>query len=139
MEFELQYNEIVLRNKNFFYFIHYCQESREFEIWLEDNEINFEQYNQLDEHFKEIYNNKKMNDIICVIKIYKNNMIKVKQYPYEQRHEQRRNILKDMYKYFLDNEYFIHTMKDKSYEINEILNFFNTNISIFRRIGLNIY
>lgn len=54
MEFSLEYNKIVNKNKNIFYFINYCQDTQEFKDWLQYNNISFTSYDKLDKEFKKI-------------------------------------------------------------------------------------
>lgn len=134
LTFEIEYDAVVNKNKNFFYFIHYCQDIQEFKKWLEDNDITLYQYNQLNDEMKEIYCQKKMDDIIQVMIIYKNDLNNIKRLPREIQNIQRKIILRDIYDYFLDNKYFINYLKDRCNEMNKIFNYFNEHISIFRRI-----
>lgn len=59
MEFKIEYNTIVNKNKNIFYFQHYSQDIEEFNDWIEYHNINFEDYNKLCKEFKEICLEKK--------------------------------------------------------------------------------
>ena len=134
LTFEIQYDAVVNKNKNLFYFINYCQDIQEFKNWLEYNDITLYQYNQLNDEMKELYCQKKIHNIIEVMVIYQNDIKNIKRLPRDIQNIQRKIILRDIYDYFLDNKYFINHLKDRSNDINKIFNYFNENISIFRRI-----
>ena len=57
MEFEIDYNNVVVKDKSIFYFKYYCNDESEFEEWLK--------YNNIMKVFKEFYYdrmNGKIND-----------------------------------------------------------------------------
>ena len=63
-EFVIEYNAITNKNKNIFYFKHYSTGITEFSDWIKYNNICIEDFQELNEEFKNIYLKKKRRDII---------------------------------------------------------------------------
>ena len=52
MEFKLEYNKIVNKNRNIFYFQYYCNDVEEFKDWIKYYNISFPAFEKLNDEFK---------------------------------------------------------------------------------------
>ena len=63
--FELEYDRIVNKNKNIFYFKYYCSDIQEFKDWIHHNIIHPNDFQELKEEYKETY------VVFCINKLVK--------------------------------------------------------------------
>ena len=54
-DFNINYNSVVNKNRNIFYFKYYCNEEEEFKDWIKYNKITRNDFYELDKSFQNIY------------------------------------------------------------------------------------
>ena len=128
MEFELQYNSVVLNNKNFFYFSNYCNDYQEFTKWLEynHNNVTIEEFEKLDKEKQSIYLDIKKSIIIDKFRGYQKGLKEItKQYlnDYNTDMKMRKYLIIEMYDFYLQNKYYVEIIKDHNNPVKEIYNF----------------
>ena len=131
MEFEIQYNNIVNKNKNLFYFENYCVDYKEFKDWLKynHNTVSIKEFENLDEQKRSIYLEIKRDYITSNFKIYRieHHNIGQKKYDDITKSQLRKYLLAEMYKFYLDNKYYVELTKDIDKFINKTYEFINEN------------
>ena len=55
MEFVIEYNNVVARNRNLFYFKNYCDDIEEFKEWVKYNDIPISKLEELDKELRIIF------------------------------------------------------------------------------------
>ena len=122
--FDLQYNDIVNKDKNLFYFENYCLDTNEFKEWLKHNKLNYFEYEDLSESLKSVYLEYKAEYIENLFDRYTNLYNKNKNIIYLRR-------LYDMY---LCEKSFIKILKQDNGKFQYIYNFFKTNRNMLNNI-----
>ena len=131
MEFQLQYNAVVLNNKNFFYFENYCNDDQEFKEWLKynHNTISIADIDRLDEHKQDIVYSIKEKYLVDIFLKYREDVVNdiPSQYAndYATCRKKRGYALKKMYEFFIDNEIYIDILRDRNIFLNNIWSFVN--------------
>lgn len=131
MEFELEYESNVIKNRNLFYFNNYCNNYFEFEEWLKHNEICMIEFEDLNQELKEIYINKIENYIVETFKTFQNDIVNIGR---KERIERFKIIYYDIwlkYYYIINNYLKSNNMKTIKEWIIENQDF------IMRYIGIN--
>ena len=146
MEFELQYNTVVLNNKNFFYFSNYCNDIEEFKEWLKynHNNVSIEEYKELDDEYKiSIYLDTKRKYIIDMFQKYKDELKNINQLysnNYRLCTDSKKYLFVQMYEFYLQNKYYIELIKEYSVPMQNIYFFIDSKRGQLERIYTrNIY
>lgn len=116
--FELEYNSVVNKNKNLFYFNNYCTDYKEFKEWLNHNDISIEEFESLNDNIQDIYLLHKANHIIdCMQECLKGS---------KSTFEDKLKIMKNYYNACKDNLYYIEILanikNDVSYIFSSMIN-----------------
>ena len=127
MEFNLEYNAIVLKNKNLFYFSNYCIDLNEFRDWLDINQITIEQYEGLNTDLKNVYLNKKNNELIKEFNNIRKIMTDLVDNNDDDTLFERINNILYFFTFYKENEYYIDIISKKSKAIRRIKRYFETN------------
>ena len=55
MEFVIEYDNVVVKNRNLFYFQNYCNNIEEFKEWVKYNDVPISKLEELDKEFRTIF------------------------------------------------------------------------------------
>ena len=129
--------EIGNKNK-FHYFLKYCNDKKEFKDWLKynHNTVSIKEFENLDEQKRSIYLEIKRDYITSNFKIYRieHHNIGQKKYDDITKSQLRKYLLAEMYKFYLDNKYYVELTKDIDKFINKTYEFINENYYNFENL-----
>lgn len=120
--FEIEYDTVVNKNKNIFYFINYCINPQEFKDWLIHNDITQKDFYDLSSNFQTIYIRHTRNKIVSEFNFYKSVISNI----YDDN-----DILKIFmifYGIYENYNYLFHEFKQMDEEIKTIVINFTENI-----------
>ena len=129
MEFQIDYERHVIKNRNLFYFNYYCHNYTEFEEWLEHNNICMAEFEDLIPDLQKIYIQKIEKHIIDTFKTFKVDIM----YIDEQEKIKRFKILYDIW---LRYSYLMNQWMNHNNDIIMIRNWFiNNQYQLMKRIA----
>ena len=106
MEFELEYDSVVNKNKSLFYFQHYSSDTTEFTNWIQYNTISVEDYKTLCKELQDVYMEHENNIIVEKFK-YIQNVFKGNSMSVNKK-------FRLLYELYVDHEFFINNSSDNN-------------------------
>lgn len=133
MEFELEYNAVVNKNKNLFYFKNYCLDHKEFRDWLKHNDISVDDFESLNEDLSKIYLRNKYRGLMSFIK--KNESILNDLDDFDDNNIDSLITLREIYFHYYENRYYINLLAYRGFSIFK--NYYNDFIEDINIILMN--
>lgn len=134
MEFVLQYNSIVLKNKNFFYINNYCTDVKEFSEWLQYHSLTINEYEELsNEEFKNFYLEQKKQQIL-------NNISKIQAIMRASLASANNSIEDNIVNIinvlciYNENKYYIDVLQSKDKRVKRIRDYIERNKSVMYQL-----
>ena len=126
MDFILQYNSIVNKNKNLFYFNNYCNDMQEFMDWLSYNDVSISEFEELNEELKNVYLTRKGEYIMSGFRTIKAAMLSLLGTNDDNLENHMENII-EFLSFYNKNQYYIDILGNKSNRFKRVKEYFNNN------------